>query len=1022
MNADSRRARSIFLKAVEQRRPDEWDAYLGETCGSDAALRNRVEVLLKAHAENNSLLDLPVDALVATVDRPIAERPGTVIGPYKLLQQIGEGGFGVVFMAEQQQPVRRKVALKVLKPGMDTRQVVARFEAERQALALMDHPNIAHVFDGGTTETGRPYFVMELVRGVPITEFCDESCLGIRQRLELFVDVCQAVQHAHQKGIIHRDIKPTNVMVTLHDEKPVVKVIDFGIAKAMGQQLTEKTIYTNFAQMIGTPLYMSPEQAEISGLDVDTRSDVYSMGVLLYELLTGTTPFEGQRLSKVGYDEVRRIIREEEPLRPSARISTVGKLATTAGQKRQADPRKLTRLFRGELDWIVMKALEKDRNRRYETANSFALDVKRYLHDEPVEACPPSAAYRLRKFARRHRAVLSLATAFALLLATATAVSGWMAFRASLAEQAMGRERDRAEAEAKRAHESFDIAESAVDDYLNKVTEDPELKRSDLNALRKKLLESAVPFYERLIGQKPGDEGQEAARGRAYGRLGTLRHQIGETAGALADLEQMRSIFAKLADDFPAVVEYRSQLAASHFGLGNVLFSLSRDDEAGSAYRDALAIQKKLAAEYLTVPEYRENLAKSHNASGVLLGRLAKHDDAEVAVRAALAIYDNLAADFPTVPEYRWGLAAARTNLGTAMKRQGKYVEAEAAYRTALGVLDKLADDFPAVPKYRHNLAVTRSNLASALDDQGKYVEAEAVCRAALPVKEKLAADFPTVPEYRRSLAGTWRNLGWILNLVGKEDEAEAAWRAALVILEKLAADFPTIPKYREELADTRQNLARTHLRKGERDEAAATLSRAMEVDATDHFSAYQLGFLLAEQGDLAAYQEYCHTMLSRWGNATDCKLAEQTAKACLLLAGGVSDPAQLAPPVQTALSVGAEHEAYPWFLFAQGLHDYRCGRFAEARTACAESRQRAASHPELIVVSQAVEAMSLYRLGKTDEARQALAAAERLLVDTTPDLGSGDLGASWHDWLCCRILLREAEALLKKPPTETGP
>ena len=309
-------------------------------------------------------MNRPAAELVATAEQPIAEQPGMVIGPYKLVEQIGEGGFGVVFMAEQQQPVRRKVALKVLKPGMDTRQVVARFEAERQALALMDHPNIAHVFDGGTTSTGRPYFVMELVRGVPVTEFCDRSGLAIRQRLGLFVDVCQAIQHAHQKGVIHRDIKPNNVLVTLHDGRPVAKVIDFGIAKAMGQQLTDKTLVTNFAQMIGTPLYMSPEQAEMSGLDVDTRSDIYALGVLLYELLTGTTPYEKGRLSKVSYDEMRRIIREEEPPKPSARISTQGKLSTTVSQKREGDPRKLSKLFRGELDWIVMKALEKDRNRR----------------------------------------------------------------------------------------------------------------------------------------------------------------------------------------------------------------------------------------------------------------------------------------------------------------------------------------------------------------------------------------------------------------------------------------------------------------------------------------------------------------------------------------------------------------------------------------------------------------------------------------------------------------------------------
>jgi serine/threonine protein kinase len=324
-------------------------------------------------------------------------------------------------MAEQQHPVRRKVALKVLKPGMDTRQVVARFEAERQALALMDHPNIAHVFDGGETASGRPYFVMELVRGIPITEFCDQNHLPIRERLELYVTVCQAVQHAHQKGIIHRDLKPSNVLVTLHDNKPVVKVIDFGIAKATGQQLTEKTLFTNFAQMIGTPLYMSPEQAQLSGLDIDTRSDIYSLGVLLYELLTGTTPFDQERLRTAAYDEIRRIIREEEPPKPSTRISALGQAAAMVSANRQSEPRQLSQLFRRELDWIVMKALEKDRNRRYETASSFAADVLRYLHDEPVHACPPSASYRVRKFARRNKAALMTAAAIALAVLLAVA-------------------------------------------------------------------------------------------------------------------------------------------------------------------------------------------------------------------------------------------------------------------------------------------------------------------------------------------------------------------------------------------------------------------------------------------------------------------------------------------------------------------------------------------------------------------------------------------------------------------------
>ncbi|HMF12182.1 MAG TPA: serine/threonine-protein kinase, partial [Gemmataceae bacterium] len=336
MPAEFHRVKELFLAALEKDHATVRFAYLDEACGADVDLRQRVDALLARHERAGSFLEAPADAGVATVDEePISERPGVVIGPYKLLEQIGEGGFGVVFMAEQQQPIRRKVALKVLKPGMDTRQVIARFEAERQALALMDHPNIAKVLDAGQTSSGRPYFVMDLVKGLPITEFCDQSRLTTNERLGLFVSVCQAVQHAHQKGIIHRDLKPTNVLVTLHDGTPVPKIIDFGIAKALGQKLTDKTMYTGFAQLVGTPLYMSPEQAELSGLDIDTRTDIYSLGVLLYELLTGTTPFDKERFKEVGYDELRRIIREEEPPKPSTRISTMGQASTTISNQRK---------------------------------------------------------------------------------------------------------------------------------------------------------------------------------------------------------------------------------------------------------------------------------------------------------------------------------------------------------------------------------------------------------------------------------------------------------------------------------------------------------------------------------------------------------------------------------------------------------------------------------------------------------------------------------------------------------------
>ena len=403
------RERDIFIEALEMRDSSERAALLDKACQADLVLRERVEELLADHERQDSfILDTPPSALVVTLDHNHSERAGTVIGPYKLLQQIGEGGMGVVFMATQMQPIHRTVAVKIIKPGMDTRQVIARFEAERQALAMMDHPNIAKVLDAGTTESGRPYFVMELVKGVPITKYCDEKHLPLRARLELLLQVCEAVQHAHQKGLIHRDIKPTNVLVAEYDEHAVPKIIDFGVAKATASRLTEKTMFTELGQMVGTVEYMSPEQAKLNQLDIDTRSDIYSLGVLLYELLTGSTPFARKRLHEAAFDEMLRIIREEEPPKPSTRLSSMEGLPSIAAN-RGSEPLKLNRLVRGELDWIVMKALEKDRNRRYSTANSLAADVQRFLNDEPVQACPPSAVYRFRKFARRNKAALVIA-------------------------------------------------------------------------------------------------------------------------------------------------------------------------------------------------------------------------------------------------------------------------------------------------------------------------------------------------------------------------------------------------------------------------------------------------------------------------------------------------------------------------------------------------------------------------------------------------------------------------------------
>jgi serine/threonine protein kinase/WD40 repeat protein len=436
--------REIFLQALEKSTHLERNAFLDGACGGNPDLRSNVDELLANHLQDSFLERSPVEEDTMVSDSvKLTESTGTIINRYKLLQQIGEGGMGAVFMAEQTEPVRRNVALKIIKLGMDTKSVVARFEAERQALALMDHPNIAKVLDAGTTETGRPYFVMELVKGVPINTYSDKNHLNTRERLELFAQVCKSIQHAHQKGVIHREIKPSNILVTLHDGKPVPKVIDFGIAKATNQRLTEKTLFTNFAQMIGTPAYMSPEQAEMSGLDVDTRTDVYSLGVLLYELLTGSTPFLEKELLSEGYGEMQRIIAEKEPDRPSFRMSTlIGKEQTIIAKNRSGEFGSLTKQMRGDLDWIVMKALEKDRTRRYETANGLAEDIRRHLEDEPVMAGAPTFAYRWTKFFRRHRKPLIAAALVTGGFYLMGMMAAYQAVRATNAEQQANLARD----------------------------------------------------------------------------------------------------------------------------------------------------------------------------------------------------------------------------------------------------------------------------------------------------------------------------------------------------------------------------------------------------------------------------------------------------------------------------------------------------------------------------------------------------------------------------------------------------
>ena len=606
------RVEELFAEAHEML-PEEREAFLADACGEDAELRLEVQrLLIDAGRADSFFGDAVIDDATLASDgsgqtsgrkatpssspaapppEPITEKEGDVIGPFKLLQEIGEGGFGTVWMAEQGKPITRRVALKVIKAGMDTREVLARFEAERQALAMMDHPNIAKVLDAGATPTGRPWFAMELVKGIPITQFCDEHGLGTRERLALFGDVCSAINHAHQKGIIHRDIKPSNVMVTLYADKPVVKVIDFGIAKATQGKLTDQTLFTRFEQFIGTPVYMSPEQAALSAVDVDTRSDIYALGVLLYELLVGKPPFDAKTLVSAGYDEMRRIIREEEPPRPSLRLATVaGEERTTLAKTHRIEEGKLNKLVEPDLDWIVMKAIDKDRSRRYETANAFAQDILRFLTDEAVTARPPSAGYQLQKFARRNKAGFRVAATIALLLAAAAVVSSWQAVRATRAEQKTAETLAEVEAERDAKEKALEEAE-AVTKFLTETFQSPDPTRDGRTITVAGTLDVAAEKLETdLIDQ--------------HARRAKLQATLGNTYCALGLYQQARPLNEKSRDYFLETLGPRHprSLQSIH-DLATIYYHVGQRDEALKMLEELSALRREILG-----PEHPDTL------------------------------------------------------------------------------------------------------------------------------------------------------------------------------------------------------------------------------------------------------------------------------------------------------------------------------------------------------------------------------------------------------------------------------
>jgi serine/threonine protein kinase/tetratricopeptide (TPR) repeat protein len=843
MSVPANDVKSIFGCALELSDPAERAAYLASACGDNMALRAEVDGLLAALDRAGGFLkNLPVAAdgpgaplseaamtlTVGPKPEPTADYPGrdehagaVIGGRYTLVEVIGEGGMGSVWRARQTEPVKRSVAVKLIKAGMDSKQVLARFEAERQALALMDHPNIAKVLDGGI-HGGRPFFVMELVKGVPITQYCDANKLTPKQRLELFVQACLAIQHAHQKGIIHRDIKPSNVLVALYDDKPVVKVIDFGVAKATGGTLTEATIDTGFGGVVGTPQYMSPEQATFNNLDIDTRSDVYSLGVLLYELLVGSPPFANAELKKRGLLEMLRVVREEEPPKPSTKLSTADALPSLAAN-RGTEPKKLTGLLRNELDWIVMKALEKDRTRRYETANGFAADVQRYLAGEAVQAHPPSTAYRLKKFVRKNRVPVAAGLLLFLALALGTAGTTFGLIRA---EQAM----DRESSQRCRAEKAYARTADVLDTMVSGVTGNSLSTQKAITPEQKKFLTQVVTYYREFAAEKGGGEPTRRRTARAAFRVGVIEYRLGRKAEAAAGFRFARDEFEHLVNTSSDATSYRLALARSLGNLGAVEDDLQRLADAEGHFRAALHHLGHLVAEQPGLREHQQELSKVHNNLGLLLRRQRKWAEAEAALQASATCLLLPGNRLPADPDERRSIAIAHYNLGGIYRDQGKWKEAESAHREALAIQEQLLQAAPRHPDYRDDVAKSLTGLGNVQFDQGQVASAEQYKRRAIEIEGKLVAEFPSVPSYRKLLANSHYGHGRSLEAMGQVNRAEGHYREAIQVLEAITVEALAEPDYQNMMAICHNQLGSLLTVNSRHAEAETELRRAAEI------------------------------------------------------------------------------------------------------------------------------------------------------------------------------------------------